>query len=103
MNPQQILQHCLDNLADTILVESWGEKGIFYNPGYLQKRGTYVLTIKEKNGNLDMSSCLDRKGVSRVNMGLRNSTFQKLFGQLPVCPAAGEVVTMDYDFTAQDI
>lgn len=29
MKPDEILQYCLDNLGGTVLVESWGEKGIF--------------------------------------------------------------------------
>ena len=32
MTPDKILQYCLNNLEGTVLVNSWGEKGIFYNP-----------------------------------------------------------------------
>ncbi|MEY8391558.1 hypothetical protein AALA98_09325 [Lachnospiraceae bacterium 45-W7] len=31
MTAEEILKYGLENLAGTILVESWGEKGIFYN------------------------------------------------------------------------
>lgn len=41
--------NCLEILEGTILVESWGEKGIFYNPGHVLKRGVYILTVKEKD------------------------------------------------------
>lgn len=29
----EILDYCLANFKDTVLVNSWGEYGIFYNPG----------------------------------------------------------------------
>ncbi len=33
MKLDEILRYCLENLEGSVLVESWGEKGIFYNPG----------------------------------------------------------------------
>lgn len=39
MKPDEILKYCLENLEGSALVESWGEKGIFYNPGHVLKRG----------------------------------------------------------------
>ena len=50
MKPEDILQYCLANLEGTVRTESWGESGIFYNPGGVLKRGVYVLTVKEKDG-----------------------------------------------------
>lgn len=100
MNPNEILQYCLENLEGTVLVESWGEKGIFYNPGNGLKRGIYVLTIKEKDGANDRSSRLDRKNTYRVNIGVRKNTFTRLFGATPKRPDAGGIVDMDYDFSA---
>ncbi len=102
MNADDILNYCTENLADTVLVESWGERGIFYNPGGVLKRGVYVLTVKEKDGDNDKASCLHRQGVYRVNLGLRKPTFQKIFGSVPTRPKAGGVVDMDYDFTTLD-
>ena len=32
MRPDDILDYCLANLPGTVLVDSWGERGIFYNP-----------------------------------------------------------------------
>ena len=71
MKPDEILDYCLKNLEGTVLVESWGEKGVFYNPNHILKRGVYVLTIKEKDGENDKSSNLNRQGVYRVNLGLK--------------------------------
>ena len=67
MEAKQILDYCLSSLDGTILVESWGEKGIFYNPGLILKRGVYVLTIKEKNGDNDKASNLDMLAFAIAN------------------------------------
>ena len=50
ITPEEVLSYCLSEFEDVVLVESWGEKGIFYNPGNVLKRGVYVLTVKEKDG-----------------------------------------------------
>ena len=100
VKPDEILDYCLKNLEGTVLVESWGEKGVFYNPNHILKRGVYVLTIKEKDGENDKSSNLNRQGVYRVNLGLKRPTFQNLFGYIPARPTAGGIVEMPYDFTA---
>lgn len=102
MKPENILNYCLENLEGSILVESWGEKGIFYNPGRVLKRGVYILTVKEKDGGNDQSSLLDRPGIYRVNLGVRKSTFIRMFGEVPKRPGAGRVVEMDHDFSAVD-
>ena len=102
MKPDEILRYCLENLEGSTLVESWGEKGIFYNPGHVLKRGVYILTIKEKDGDNDKSSDLDRTGIYRLNLGVRKETFSKLFGELPKRPKAGGIVEMDCNFSALD-
>ncbi len=99
---EYVIEYCLDNLDGTILVRSWGEKGIFYNPGGTLKRGVYVLTVKEKDGENDKSSKLDREGVFRVNLGVRKNTFTEMFGVTPKRPPKGGVVNMAYDFAETD-
>lgn len=99
MKSKEILEYCLENLEGTILVESWGEKGIFYNPNQVLKRGVYVLTVKEKDGNNDKGSNLDRENIYRVNVGLRKPSFEKIFGEIPKRPNAARTVDMNYDFT----
>ena len=69
------MKYLPENLEGSVLVESWGEKGIFYNPGRVRKRGVYILTVKEKDGDNDKGSKLDRPGVYRVNPGVRKDTF----------------------------
>jgi hypothetical protein len=102
LNENEIINHCLENLAGTVLVESWGEKGIFYNPDGLLKRGVYIATLKSKNGDNDSASNLDREGTFRLNIGVRKSTFIRLFGEVPTRPAAGGVVSLPVDFTEID-
>ncbi len=93
MGPGRILKHCLESLEGNVLVECWGEKGIFYNPGYVLKSGIYALTVKEKDGVNDKGSGLDRPGVYRVNIGVRKNTFMKLFGETLKRPKKGEKAT----------
>lgn len=102
MLSEEIIQYCKENLDDVVLVNSWGEKGVFYNPQHKLKRGVYVLTIKEKDGENDKSSNLNRANIFRVNLGIRKTTFKELFGEIPNRPAAGGIVDMDYDFTELD-
>lgn len=102
MESKEVLKYCLENLEDTVLIESWGEKGIFYNPNNVLKRGVYILTIKEKDGDNDKGSKLDRENVYRVNLGIRKKTFIKLFNKVPKRPNAGGIVDMNYDFTELD-
>lgn len=102
MKLDEIIKYCQDNLEGIIVVDSWGERGIFYNPDNKLKRGIYVLTIKEKDGDNDAGSNLNREGVFRLNIGLRRSTFIHLFGKVPKRPAKGCTVTMEYDFAEID-
>ncbi len=102
MKSDEILQYCLENLEGTILVNSWGEKGIFYNPNNTLKRGIYILTIKEKDGENDKGSNLDRENIYRVNVGIQKKTFINLFGEIPNRPSKGCIVDMEYDFTSID-
>lgn len=33
-----ILDYCIKNLKGTVLIETWGEKAVFYNPGNILKK-----------------------------------------------------------------
>lgn len=102
VSTKDVLKYCLNTLEGVVLAESWGETGVFYNPNLTLKRGVYILTIKEKDGENDKASCLNREGVYRVNLGVRKKTFVDLFGEIPKRPNKGGVVDMAYDFTALD-
>lgn len=99
MKADEILNYCQSHFDDVVVTESWGERGIFYNPKRVLKRGVYVLTIKEKDGENDKGSSLNRDNVFRVNIGLRKASFIKRFGYIPERPPAGKTVKMDFDFT----
>ena len=66
------------------------------------KRGVYILTVKEKDGDNDKGSDLNGENVCRVNLEMRKSTFTELFEAIPKPPSAGGVVDMEYDFTVLD-
>lgn len=102
MNPDEILRYCLENFDGTVLTDSWGERGIFYNPDRALKRGVYVLTVKEKDGENDSSSNLNRENIYRVNIGVRKPTFLRLFGEIPGRPPKGGTVGIKTDFTETD-
>ena len=103
MFADEIINYCLENLEGVVLVNSWGERGIFYNPENRLKRGVYILTVKEKDGENDSSSNLNRDGIYRVNLGVRKQTFLNMYGNIPKRPPKGGVVDAPSDFTATDI
>ncbi len=97
MTADKIIAYCLDRLEGIAIVNSWGERGVFYNPENRLKRGVYILTLKEKDGENDSASQLNRKGIYRVNIGVRKSTFEKMFGAVPARPPKGGTADMGYD------
>lgn len=103
MKPKDIIEYCKINLQDICVVESWGETGIFYNPNNKFKRGVYVLTIKEKDGDNDKASKLDRPNIYRLNIGVSKNTFLRLFADIPTRPPKGGVIDMSYDFTQMEV
>lgn len=102
MNADEILEYCLKELTGTVLADSRGERGIFYNPEGKLTRGIYVLTVKEKDGRNASSSNLDRDEIFRVPLGIRKAPFTKLIGATPKRPGKAETVSMQYDFSSTD-
>lgn len=102
MEPSAIAQHICQSFTGIVPVAAWGETSFFYNPGRALPRGVYFATLKEKDGENDKASALDRPGVFRLNIGISKPTFRALFGQPPARPAAGGVVSTGHDFTALD-
>ncbi|WP_430448721.1 DUF6194 family protein [Rhodophyticola sp.] len=94
--------HITTQLEGVIPKDAWGETSYFYNPGRVFDRGTYFATIKEKNGDNDKASGLDRDGVWRLNMGVSKGAYFELFGPPPPRPGKGGIVDGDWDFTALD-
>ena len=100
--PDNIIEHLLNRFEGTRVVEAWGERSIFYNPGLMLPRGVYFATIKEKDGENDTASHLDRAGVFRFNVGTTKPLFLERFGPPPARPGKGGVVDGPWDFTAAD-
>lgn len=100
--PDSIIDHLLERFEGTRVVDAWGERSIFYNPGLMLPRGVYFATVKEKNGENDKASQLDRPGVFRFNIGTTKPLFLERFGPPPLRPGKGGVVDGPWDFTAHD-
>ena len=81
---------------------AWGELSFFYNPDASLPRGIYFCTLKEKDGENDAASDLNRTNVFRINFGISKTTFISLFKEKPKRPAKGGVIVGSYDFTALD-
>lgn len=99
MNPDAIVTALTSQYANLSVVEAWGETSLFYNPGLRLPRGVYFATIKQKDGDNDHASHLDRDGVFRLNIGTSKNLFMENFGQLPSRPKMGGVVSGDWDFS----
>ena len=54
---------------------SWGETSLFYNPQKQLPNGVYFCTIKEKNGDNDKASDLDRDSVFRLSIGISQKSY----------------------------
>ena len=102
MTPLEIEQYILDTFKDVHPINSWGEKSFFHNPGKKLTRGTYFATLKEKDGDNDKASDLDRDGIYRLNIGLRKSKYINLFQTTPVRPPKGGVIEGLFDFQKLD-
>lgn len=95
---EQIIEYCLSEFEGLVVDKNWGERGLFYNPDKKLPKGIYVLTFKEKNGQNDRASKLDRDNTYRLNLGVSKTTFSKMFGAIPKRPAAGNIVSTGHDF-----
>lgn len=94
MKIECILDYCLNSFEGAVLIDSWGEQGIFYNPDMILKRGVYIATIKSKDGENDKASNLNRENIFRINIGVGKPMFIDMFGTIPTRPAAGGIVSM---------
>jgi len=102
MDSPSITQYITNTFADIHPVAAWGETSFFYNPGRTLPRGIYFATLKDKDGDNDRASNLQRASVFRLNIGISKSAYFSLFGPQPPRPAAGGVVGTGHDFTALD-
>lgn len=102
MSPESIVQLLTSTLDGVVPKSSWGETSLFYNPDNLLPNGVYFCTIKEKNGDNDKSSKLDRESVFRVSIGAGETNYLRLFGTKPKRPEKGGIVNTGHDFSKLD-
>lgn len=74
-----ILKH-YDHVNPT---NAWGEKSFFINPEQKLKRGAYFATLKQKDGENDKASLLNRNNIYRLNIGIDKKCFLTIFSTLP--------------------
>jgi hypothetical protein len=99
---EEIVASITSEFDGVIPKSSWGETSLFYNPGKVLPSGVYFCTIKEKNGDNDKASKLDREGVYRLSIGISKTKYKALFGKQPKRPNKGGIIDSGHDFTALD-
>ncbi|MBB1441459.1 hypothetical protein H5202_23140, partial [Shewanella sp. SG41-4] len=102
MHPESIIEKIVSSFEGIVPKSSWGETSLFYNPGKALPNGVYFCTIKEKDGDNDKSSKLDRAGVYRLSFGISRNSYERLFGDKPKRPAKGCTVNAEHDFTVEN-
>jgi hypothetical protein len=100
VQPKDIVEKIVSEFEGVVPKSSWGETSLFYNPGKALPNGVYFCTIKEKSGDNDKSSLLDREGVFRLSIGIGPSLYKARFGTKPARPAKGCIIDTGDDFTA---
>ena len=100
--PKALMRALLERFPGTIAVDAWGETSLFYNPGRMLPRGVYFATVKEKDGENDRASKIDREGVFRFNVGTSKPLFLERFGPPPPRPGKGQAIEGEWDFTKLD-
>lgn len=109
MNLATLIDILKDKYQGLIQLDTWGETSLFYNPEGLLKRGAYCFTFKEKDGENDAASMLNRANVGfRMNFKVNKPTFLKQFDEpvMPKRPPKGGIISLasgnDYNPTLQD-
>lgn len=103
MTIEEVKEIIINRYHGLVPINTWGETSYFYNPGLLLKRGTYFITIKEKDGENDSSSNLNRAGVYRLSCGTAKKDFENLFKLKPKRPNKGGVIEGPYKFDKLNI
>ena len=103
MQPKNIVENIVTEFDGVIPKASWGETSLFYNPGQVLPNGVYFCTIKEKNGDNDKASGLDREGIYRLSIGISKESYESLFGTRPKRPSKGGIIDTGHDFTVPNV
>ncbi len=103
MQPKEIIKKIVGTYEGVIPKYSWGETSLFYNPGKVLPNGVYFCTIKEKNGDNDKSSNLDRDGIFRLSIGISKESYENEFGERPKRPSKGGIIDTGHNFAEVNI
>ena len=103
MNIGSIADYLQSEFSDVVAKNAWGETSFFVNPNCLLPSGTYFATLKEKDGENDQASDLDRPGIFRLNFGPGKPAFVKAFGAPPARPGKGCIIEGPWQFTDIDV
>lgn len=99
MRKEEVAYYISGKYRGLVTVHAWGEQSFFYNPEGKLPRGVYFATLKDKDGDNDKASALNRSGIFRLNFGVSKPTYEFALGKRPVRPVAGGVVDTGHDFT----
>lgn len=100
MQIKDIVEKIINDFEGVRPKSSWGETSLFYNPDKQLPNGVYFCTLKEKNGENDKASDLDRESIFRLSIGISKTTYEKYFGTRPKRPAKGGIIDTKHDFAA---
>ena len=103
MTPQNIREWILAEFDHVVPKPSWGETSFFVNPANKLPSGTYFATIKEKDGENDKTSNLNRDGVFRLSFGPGKEAFGAKFGAPAARPPKGGQIAGDWNFEELDV
>ena len=103
MQPEAIVKEIESAFDGVVPKSSWGETSMFYNPGRVLPNGVYFCTIKEKNGDNDKASSLNREGIYRLSIGIGKENYESLFGERPKRPSKGGIIDTGHDFTQPNV
>jgi hypothetical protein len=102
LSVEEVINYITTEFDGIVSHKTWGEFSFFYNLGYKLPKGVYFCTIKEKDGENDKASHLNRAGIFRLNFELPSEEFIARFGSKPSRPRKGCAIQGSWDFTQID-
>ena len=99
---EKVKNYIITEFDGIVPQKTWGELSFFYNLDNKLPRGVYFCTLKEKDGENDKASHLDRDGIFRLSFGLPVEEFITRFGPKPPRPRKGCAIQGVWNFTEID-
>ena len=102
MNEAAINGYLAANFAGLQVNAAEGVTSFAYNPESVPAAGVYFATLKSKDDPNDDVSELSRPSVFRLNLGVTEATYQRLFGPVPPRPGDDGLIETTHDFAELD-